>query len=703
MDATGITDPHGKWNPYYIHLSGNYTEEELADATQLIRVWSVEKDNADELIFDKNLIKTHPKTAAVYKIPNQEYFNLEERYPQHRGLIRTIAYPIPSIDEAIAAPNLTLLAYDASLLEKNERESIITCLKDFLDMCRTRWYINEYTYEDMYAVTFWCEMWQMLPMVLLNQRFKNIRTPNAHSFHVWEYLISKGLGDYRDVLTTSQSLWLYRNINYIRQNEGKQRTLELLAKNLLGEAHASLLYKDILQNTTGYTNNLVTTPEIVSFALTNNKTSKVEPIDAFNERLVRYGLETNNEQKYVSDLSAKLGGSPYNKLSTKFLELKKHSIDTSDTSLMIRVYLDNLIHRLVNNKLSYRVSLLEALKGNLFKLYVGDMFLLWYWSVMRSCGYEDFPIPRKYTVQAAVPFDKPTVNDLNEPVRYMELNHMCTSDVDVQAVIDAFEYTDKTYVVEDDFATFASKSYNSLMQILRHHDASNKWMYHVGLQKVVRNLLVKEELDLSFINYNSWEEFFATNAGIGEVIKMYEDQKIPYRYSAYTRLATACFDKIFETEESKTGAANVRKIEMIYNSVAKLFVSLGSYNITFMTDNRLQSEYIKNYDPDVVIFIKAITNANGFFNFTIEDYYFNRFDTVTIKKIASAVFAASFKRTKLLEYIDKKLDIDISVDKKTTKNVSIIQKIEEPDVTVDIKVIKLHFTINIGNVSCRKI
>ena len=39
-------------------------------------------------------------------------------------------------------------------------------------MVRTRWWIEEYTYEDMYATTFWGMLWQMLPMVLLGQRFK---------------------------------------------------------------------------------------------------------------------------------------------------------------------------------------------------------------------------------------------------------------------------------------------------------------------------------------------------------------------------------------------------------------------------------------------------------------------------------------------------------------------------------------------------
>ena len=262
MNMHGITNPHGKWNPYYIHLSGEYTAEELASG-DVMHVYTVEHELPEDVIFSKELKTTNPKTYELYKIPNDEYFHLEEQYSKYTGLLRCMVYPISNIDEAIAAPNLTLLAYDDSLLEINERESIVKCLKDFLDMVRTRWWIEEYTYEDMYAITFWGMLWQMLPMVLLGQRFKNIKTPYVHSFHVWEYLKSKGLNDYRDILTTNQSLWLYRNIDYILKNKGKVSNLRILAENLLGEAYISLHYVDMQQDISDFENSLHALPQFI--------------------------------------------------------------------------------------------------------------------------------------------------------------------------------------------------------------------------------------------------------------------------------------------------------------------------------------------------------------------------------------------------------------------------------------------------------
>src|SRR5574344_39041 len=265
MNAHGLTNPHGKWNPYYIHLAGEYTADELA-SDDVMHVSTIEHELPEDVIFSKDLKITNPKTAAIYKIPNDEYFHLEEQYPKHAGLLRCMVYPVSNIDEAIAAPNLTLLVYDDSLLEVNERESIVKCLKSFLDMVRTRWWIEEYTYEDMYAITFWGMLWQMLPMVLLGQRFRNIKTPYVHSFHVWEYLKSKGLNDYRDILTTRQALWLYRNIDYVLKNKGKSSNLRILAENLLEDASGNYYpsnsglsqpdakYYNIYTYSTSYTN-----------------------------------------------------------------------------------------------------------------------------------------------------------------------------------------------------------------------------------------------------------------------------------------------------------------------------------------------------------------------------------------------------------------------------------------------------------------
>ena len=73
MNAHGLTNPHGKWNPYYIHLAGEYTAEELASG-DVMHVYTVEHELPEDVIFSKDLKITNPKTAALYKIPNDESY-----------------------------------------------------------------------------------------------------------------------------------------------------------------------------------------------------------------------------------------------------------------------------------------------------------------------------------------------------------------------------------------------------------------------------------------------------------------------------------------------------------------------------------------------------------------------------------------------------------------------------------------------------
>lgn len=701
MDAYGLTNPHGEWNPYYIHLSGNYTAEELADPSKLIHVWTIEKESADEVVFSKDLVNTNPKTAALYKIPNKEYTILEERYPEYTGLIRTIAYPISSITDAINAPNLSLLGYDDSLLEENERESLVSCLKNFLEMVRTRWWIEEYTYEDMYAYAFWGMLWQMLPLVLLGQRFKNIRTPSVHSFHIWEYLTSKGLKDYRDVLTTNQSLWLYRNIDYLQQNEGKQSNLKLLADNLLEDAAASLVYKDMYQNTIDFTTQLRTNAEFRSFYASTDKEEHVEQVEDLNARLVKQGLEVNESSGYVTELEETLASHNFNVLNTKFLELKKDTINTEDNNLMVRVLLDNLIYRLANNGLSFQVTLNESVNGTTIKNFVGDIFFLWYWSVMRGSGYKDFKFPNEFTTQLVIPYVKPTVDSLDDIIMYQVVEHYIKDDVNIKAIINSFQYQSNVFVDQEVFAKFVVDSYYTVSSLQRHYDASNKLLYHFGLQKLLNKFFVSETVKFNKFGYDTWDEYFTANPVIAEVVDAYENSRETEIMSNYRTLAALCFDKIFETDESVTGSTNLKRVERIYNSVKNLFIQLGSYNITYLDNNRDNCEYIKNYDPDIIINLKGKFNYENKFDFVYEDYLFTQKSKINTD-IPSKKIDLGFDRTTNNTLINQDLDIEYPRDRKIiSKNT--IYNVVEPESSVKHKVIKLKFNINCGAVSCRKL
>ena len=634
MDTYGISDPNGKWNPYYIHLAGEYTADELKNNP--MTVWAIENDKLEKVIFSKDLVKTNPKTASVYRIPNDEYIHLEEKYPAYRGLIRCMVYPVKDIQTAIDAPNLSLLAYDENLLEINERESLLTCLRDYLKMVKERWWVPEYAYEDMYAITFWTMLWQTLPEVLLCQRFRNIRTPAVHSFHVWEYLISNNIGDYRDVLTSNQALWLYRNLEYIKKNKGKNSNLKILAENLLGEACVSLLYKDMYQDTTNFEENLYTKPDFISRNLLTNKLEKIEQFDDLNPRLVKQKLEPNSSLEYQLSTEVSLGTQNYNILPTKYLELKKNPIDTSNEGEIVNFYLQSLLYKVSKNRLSYNVSVTDPLNGVKLKLYITDMILLWYYSTMRSVGENPTYIPAKARIYEAFVEERPESKKLRQYTYYSGNKYYIKSLVAVERLLAAIPWETTSYINRDSFMKWLSAQWQIKYILKRDCENSNKYLYHKALMAILNDITIHKLVDLNLSKYTYFSDWLndKDNAAINTVIKAYDNYSYTEQLGFFKQLTINCYDTLFDTADSASGTNTVRKLNRIYNAVRDLFISLCSYNITFLESDRDTRDYLKIVDPDFITDITARNYSEDLLSFVVclaDHFRWNWKNTVTMR------------------------------------------------------------------------
>lgn len=619
MNTHGLTNPHGKWNPYYIHLAGEYTAEELASG-DVMHVYTVEHELPEDVIFSKDLKITNPKTAALYKIPNDEYFHLEEQYPKHVGLLRCMVYPVSSIDDAIAAPNLTLLAYDDSLLEINERESIVKCLKSFLDMVRTRWWIEEYTYEDMYATTFWGMLWQMLPMVLLGQRFKNIKTPYVHSFHVWEYLKSKGLNDYRDVLTTRQALWLYRNIDYVLKNKGKSSNLRILAENLLEDAFVSLHYVDMQQDISYFEQELHAQPQFIFSNFISDVETKIKQLDDLNPILFEEGLSDNNTPEYVINTANELGTTRYNQLPTKYLEFKKDRIDTSNAAMMTTFFLHTLMYRYSEGKLEYSVTVADPYSGTTVKLYINDMICLLYYTICKSVGVTPKYIPTQVRVRVPYTLNKTDVS-LTDSIKYRDNTYRIDELVAVEKILDLLPWRERVFVSRDDFAEFINEQYTVHYFLFKQMEQSNKYLYHKALRRMLDDITVNRLLDINLSNYSTYEEWVDSIPVVSNVIRQYEALTEPIvKGTTYRTLAMTIYDTIFNIADGKYGINTVRKMNSIYDAIRGLFISLCSYNITFIDSERDNVEYLTVEEPDFLVGLytkETLQKSASYFNLII--------------------------------------------------------------------------------------
>lgn len=226
--------------------------------------------------FASDASAVHTKTLAAYKVPSRLHDLLCEKYPAQVDLIKAIVYPVTGVrgitdvelnefetngeplpdfrrrrrDAIVSANDYSLLACDETILEELERHDLITHVKLILRNLDKRWNIQEFWKEQNYPLVLWTIVWCALRLGLIVRRYENIKTQFAHSSHVWDYLESKGLEPYRGYLTTAQTKFLYKNIEYILRNRGKQKVTNILVDEFLSDIGLNLKTKTVVLDTT---------------------------------------------------------------------------------------------------------------------------------------------------------------------------------------------------------------------------------------------------------------------------------------------------------------------------------------------------------------------------------------------------------------------------------------------------------------------
>lgn len=658
MQQYGLEDPHHSWNPYYINLTGEYTEQNTP-----MQVYSAEVNAM--VTFDKTLVTRYPKTAALYKLPNKEYQILEERYPGNVGLIRTIAYPVGDMDTVLKAPNLSLLGYDASLLEANERFSLVSTLKKFLAMVNERWWVREYCYEDMYAVTFWAMLWQLLPVILLLQRFLNIKTPAAHSYHIWEYLLSKGLGDYRDALTENQTNWLYRNIDYILNNKGKSSNLEELADNLLEEVFVSLIEKDLIQRTDNFDKDYIPNPGYINNNVSTGQEDSREDHESVHDKLVESGLD---EEKTVDELEKEkddLGNHPYNELPTKLLEFKKEAVNTSNTTLMTNFFLDTLINQYVHGNLSFFVSIVDPLTKNVCRIYVNDALAFWWYTCKRAIRETPRVLPTKYKLHLPFMIKKPNKSDIRQSIFYDSTEYRIRELIDFDKMIDIdIPWQRGVFSTVRDFADHLSEQFRTLLYFYTCMEQSNKFLYHRAMQSFFEDVRSVGWVDFHLSEETQYDVWIAQHPCIKEIIENTSKESDQDR--AWENLNQAIFDALFpiDYEKYKEFMGDIRYLENIYVSIRDLFIQLGSYNITYLETDRTSYRYMRIREPEFY---------TGKTNYVMDDFWILIIQNILLKgkscfhlDLPELDVTFPGKSAGILHTIQNKLVVGIDWSKKTT-------------------------------------
>jgi hypothetical protein len=393
---------------YYMNLAGEYHP-----TNQVMTVVSM--DTQEIIVFSKENLLIHRATARGYIYGTRQYAELVAAYPEQEKLILGILYPV---DKALAidAPDGAILGYPPGLVEQNEY-NFITKLQTWIDGFIARWVVKGFTLTDpLYTVTWMSILYVNLIMAIWSIRLAACKTNEAHSFHVKKYLVSHGLDEnYVDYLTLEQSLWLYRNIEYLRNNVGKQENFDRLVANLMNKRNLPIADYTMRHNVSVIPDAIY--PELMFRKKTlNYPDTALVPTLLTLEQLLDKQDQFARSNKVVKDtvmpkIQEAMENSPSNVLMTKFLESTVVDYGDATPYTMIDVLMGHWVYLASRDLYAAFITVTNPRTEEEFSVSVKDAFALTCYAFAKANGFtpEMVPAPFAERVQR---LPTPSIDDL---------------------------------------------------------------------------------------------------------------------------------------------------------------------------------------------------------------------------------------------------------------------------------------------------
>lgn len=376
---------------YYMNLAGEYHETD-----ELIYVRSL--DTLEDIALTKENLAIHRATAREYKPGGVFHDSLMSSHPDKTPLIRGILFPVDK-QTAIDADDGTLLYYDRNHIESNEL-SLVNDLQYWLTAFFARWHNPQYLLtDDLYLSSFLGTLYMQLPLVIQNLRIRRVKTPEAHSFHVREYLASNGgLDEFLPYLTKEQQLFLYRNLRYMNRNLGKQAIFDTLVNKLLTPRGIPLNWYKLEHNNSELPADVYPDVDAVQYPINHplaqveREYSTVHTILEKERGIARDNYTVERETEIAVTDAVRSG--QYSQLPTKVLE--STVVDRSNASIrsLMNVLLNQWVHMASTGRYRSYITVTHPVTDELISLSVKDAFILAYYLFHKARDLEVEEVPR---------------------------------------------------------------------------------------------------------------------------------------------------------------------------------------------------------------------------------------------------------------------------------------------------------------------
>jgi len=410
LERTGhvVSQDKRTWR-YYMNLNGDYHE---TDEPMMIR----SLDTDDEILFSKENLKTHINTFREYSRGEYWFKRLSERYPAQPVLIRGILSPIP-FDETIGAEDYKILRYNEKLVLPNETQlipNLQTFIKSEVEQTfNTEYMITDDLFLSLMVKLLYADIIKGIHVI----RIENMYTRHSHDFYIWSHIDSFGeFSQYKNSLSFEQTMWLFRNIAWIKNNPGQQFTFDKLMHNLLSKARIPLAKFDMVEGTETQLEDLTPTPLYRHLNLNLLDDYGLEPtyIDTAALILKQQPLAKDNLSQmaiYQDDALAKGKRSLHSELPTKVLESSMKDYTNRHADTLMSVLLNEWIYLAGKGKFQGRVIVADPKTGRQVRLPVADAYNIWKYLVDYASGNEPVKICPAY-YQNVMKITPPSIGEI---------------------------------------------------------------------------------------------------------------------------------------------------------------------------------------------------------------------------------------------------------------------------------------------------
>lgn len=389
---------------YYKNLAGEYHQTD--DPMMISTV-----ETGEEVLFSKENLNMYLATKREYSRGDASFNRLMELYPHQSTLIRGIISPIP-YEESIAAEDYKILRYNKNLVLWNE-DQLIPKLQAFINSDVNDLLHTEYVHtDDLWLPLMVQQLYAHLVQAVHAIRLEDCFTRHTHDFFIWSHIDSFGdFSVYKNSLSREQVMWLFREIAWIKNNPGKQYTMDKLVHNLLTVANIPLAKYDMVETTETQIDDLTPTPLYRKLQLNLQEQYGRAASFITTERLIRKQslLAKENsiqESYYLEDALNKGKHSLHSELPTKVLESSMQDTTNSHVDTLMTVVFNEWIYLSGKGVYNGRILVVDPKTGKQVRLPVTDAYHVWKYLIEFSKGNNPIdigPVPYNNVLKLTPP------------------------------------------------------------------------------------------------------------------------------------------------------------------------------------------------------------------------------------------------------------------------------------------------------------